>query len=208
MLIWNTNKNFLKKLWVGKKSKKKTLIYKNKIIIKMKKYLATSLFEFLNENLSFNDLTVIKTELTSKDAQNTLNKYLYDLPIFQGVIKKGMSKVNRKTELYYDGDEFIGYYIYSFNHFKFDKDKNPIDFDGKSSYNTINIDDIEIRDSIRKDTNKPKYGKIIIDKILDDGKKYDGITLQANNEKLLKDVYPKYGFVDLKYGGNGMVKWN
>lgn len=175
----------------------------------MKKYLATSLSEFLNENINnFDDLKVIKTTLDSKEAQEVLNKFTFDLPIFQGVIEKGMSKVNRNTELYYDGDDFIGYYIYTFDHFKFDDNKKPIDYDEKSSYKTLNIDDIEIRDSIRKDNTKPRYGKMILDKILQDGKKYDGITLQANNDKLLKDVYPKYGFVDLKYGGNGMVKWN
>jgi hypothetical protein len=175
----------------------------------MKKYLVTTLSEFLNENANkFDDLKVIKTTLASKDAQEILNEFIDDLPIFQQVIKKGMSKVNRNIELYYDDNEFIGYYIYHFDHFKFDANKKIVDDNEKSNYKTINIDDIEIRDSIRKDTSKPKYGKMILDKIIQYSKKYDGMTLQANNDKLLKDVYPKYGFVDLKTGGNAMVKWN
>lgn len=50
---------------------------------------------------------------------------------------------------------------------------------------------------------------MILNEILNNqGEKYDGITLQAFNDKLLKYVYPKYGFIDMKFGGNGMVKWN
>lgn len=159
--------------------------------------------QFVNE-----ELKISKCNLIDKNVQQTLTKYINDLPIFRGILEKGMSKVNRNTELYYDNGEFIGYYIWVENYFKFDENKIP-SYEGKdSAYNTLNISDIEIRDNIRKDKTKPRYGKIIIDKILEDArKKYDGVTLQANNDELLTKVYPKYGFVDMKYGGNGMVLW-
>lgn len=158
--------------------------------------------QFINE-----ELKISKCNLTDKNVQDILTKYIDDLPIFRGIVEKGMSKVNRNTELYYDNGEFIGYFIYVTNHFNFDENKNPIE-GNKSSFRTLNISDIEIRDSIRKDKTKPRYGKMIIDKILEDAKKkYDGVTLQANNDELLTKIYPKYGFVDMKYGGNGMVLW-
>ena len=158
--------------------------------------------QFINE-----ELKISKCNLTDKNVQDILTKYIDDLPIFRGIVEKGMSKVNRNTELYYDNGEFIGYFIYLTNHFNFDENKNPIE-GNKSSFRTLNISDIEIRDSIRKDKTKPRYGKMIIDKILEDAKKkYDGVTLQANNDELLTKIYPKYGFVDMKYGGNGMVLW-
>ena len=158
--------------------------------------------QFINE-----ELKIYKCNLTDKNVQDTLTRYINDLPIFKGIVEKGMSKVNRNTELYYDNGEFIGYYIYVINHFNFDENKKPIDGDD-TSFQTLNISDIEIRDSIRKDKTKPRYGKMIIDKILEDAKKkYDGVTLQANNDELLTKIYPKYGFVDMKYGGNGMVLW-
>ena len=158
--------------------------------------------QFINE-----ELKISKCNLTDKNVQDILTKYIDDLPIFRGIVEKGMSKVNRNTELYYDNGEFIGYFIYVTNHFNFDENKNPIE-GNKSSFRTLNISDIEIRDSIRKDKTKPRYGKMIIDKILEDAKKkYDGVTLQANNDELLTKVYPRYSFVDMKYGGNGMVLW-
>ena len=158
--------------------------------------------QFINE-----ELKISKCNLTDKNVQDILTKYIDDLPIFRGIVEKGMSKVNRNTELYYDNGEFIGYFIYLTNHFNFDENKNPIE-GNKSSFRTLNISDIEIRDSIRKDKTKPRYGKMIIDKILEDAKKkYDGVTLQANNDELLTKVYPRYSFVDMKYGGNGMVLW-
>lgn len=118
----------------------------------MKKHISITLLEFLNENAkNFNNLKVIKTKLNSKQSQEILNKYINDLPVFKTVVEKGMSKANRNIELYYDQNEFVGYYIYTFNYFKFDINKKPIDFNKESSYNTLNINDIEIRDSIRKD---------------------------------------------------------
>lgn len=166
--------------------------------------------DFINETVNnFNELKVIKTTLNSNESQEVLNKHIDDLPIFKEIVEKGMSMINRNIELYYDGDEFVGYIIYTFDYFIFDKNKNPIETDDEDSvYKTLHINDIEIRDSIRKDSSNPRYGKMILDNIINVGKKYDGITLQANNDKLLTDVYPKYGFVNMNFGGNGMVKWN
>lgn len=158
---------------------------------------------------SIQDLTVKKTLLTDSKVQEILSKYIDDLPLFQQMVRKGTSKTNRNIELYYDNDEFIGYYIFDKNIFAFDKNKKPIEGeDTPSEFNTLHILDIEVRESIRRDKSRERYGKTIINNIIKNAKgKYDGITLQANNDYLLNTLYPSYGFVDLNFGGNLMVLW-
>lgn len=146
--------------------------------------------------------------LNEKEFQETLSKYLYDLPLFQQVVDKGKNKTKRVIRMYYDNDIFIGYLIYVSNHMKFNK-KREFKYDKKkSSFNTININDVEIRESIRTDKNNPRYGnKIISDFINEMRHHYDGITLQGNTNWHLNYYEKNYGFVDLKSGGNEMVLW-
>lgn len=164
------------------------------------------LYNFLFEQVVYEDLVVKKDKLSSPYSQKILHKFVEDLPLFQQMIEKRTSDKSIPCNLYFYNNEFIGYSLLSYNKFSFDNEKNLTDL--KSSYKTLNIDDIEIRDSVRKNKNNPRFGKIIIDNIINSSSNnFDGITLQANNDELLTRIYPKYGFVDLKVPGNIMVKW-
>jgi hypothetical protein len=146
--------------------------------------------------------------LNEKDFQVTLTKYLYDLPLFKQIVDKGRNKTKRVIRMYYDNDIFIGYLIYVSNYMKFNKHKELKNKEKKSFFNTININNVEIRESVRIDKSNPRYGKnIIVDFINDMKPHYDGITLQGNTNWHLNYYKESYGFIDLKSGGNEMVLW-
>lgn len=146
--------------------------------------------------------------LNEKSFQQTLKDYLYDLPLFKQLVDKGKNKTKRVIRMYFDNDIFIGYLIYVPNYMKFNKHKELRNYSKKTHYKTININDVEIRESIRIDKDNPRYGrKIIIDFINDMKPYYDGITLQGNTNWHLNYYEKNYGFIDLKGGGNEMVLW-
>jgi len=155
------------------------------------------------------DIKIIKRSYKLFDdiPQKILNKYETDLTIFSEMKTKGMDKVDRNVNLYFDAkNNFVGFLVFNENHLSFDKNKKVLGFDVDSKLNTVNIADVEVKKSIR---DKIKgVGKNILDDFISSCKgKYDGITLQAHNDKLKKDYYPRYGFIDLKMGGNAMVLW-
>jgi hypothetical protein len=166
---------------------------------------------FLIENENSN-LRIVRTRLNSKEVQRELNDHEKQLPLFNQIKNKGMDKEDRECRLYYDGETFVGYAILVEDMFAFDNTRNlKTDENAKSDLKTLNISDVEVPDNIRKDTSKPKYGQLILNGIFEESKKkYDGITLQANNDKLLEVYEKKYGFKpfdDKENTGNGMVKW-
>ena len=147
--------------------------------------------------------------LNNPEFQEILNKYLYDLPLFSKIVDKGMSKTKRKCRLYYRESEFIGYIIYVDNFMSFKEDRQFLGFDKGGFFETININDIEIRESIRKNKSNPRYGNILMNTFISEMQNewYDGITLQGNSEWHISYYEKTYGFLDLKDGGNAMILW-
>ena len=142
-------------------------------------------------------------------VQSTLNRYLDDLPLFNQIMDKGMNKTSRKIRMYFAHGEFIGYLIYVPNFFKFDENRKLLPDENKaSSFKTLNINDIEVRKSIRENKDNPRYGRDIINNFINlASSKYDAITLQANNTELI-DYYKKtFKFLNLKTPDNRMVLW-
>lgn len=172
-------------------------------------------FKLIKEELS--NLHMKQTTLKDNEAQKLLHTYKDDLPLFKYMIEKGISNTNMPVSLFFDNNnEFIGYIVSIINFYKFNKKKQLDAWTAnKSAFNTINISDVEVRDSIRKDKSRPRYGKEIIDDFLQSMKsQYDGITLEAAEPPLI-DYYARYGFQlipdDMKHKraaeGDVMVLW-
>jgi len=166
-------------------------------------------FASLNEKLIGSNISFDEGYLNNPEFQIILNRYLYDLPLFKKIMDKGMNKTRRKCRLYYNGSEFIGYIVYVENFMSFNEKRKFLGYEGESFYKTVNLNDIEIRESIRKNKDNPRYGNIIMNAFISEiqDEWYDGITLQANTEWHIGYYEKTYGFKDLKDGGNAMVLW-
>lgn len=168
----------------------------------MKNYLT-----FLNESILTEKLTTKEYKVSDAESQSILEKYETELDVYKNMKEKGMDKTDRDIIFYYSVEEFIGFLVYNENQQNFNEEKERTD-DEESFYNTLNIADVEIRKTVRKNKENPRFGGIILTDFINNKlNNYDGITLQAQNDYLLNIYYPKYGFIDLKSGGNAMVKW-
>ena len=157
------------------------------------------------------NLKIIKTILSSNIAQKYLNNYVSELSIFQKMKIKNVDKTDREINLYFNNDEFIGFLVTKENHFNINKNKEIIGIGGNSVYSSIIIAYIEVRKSIRENKDNPRFGKLILDDFISENeKKYDAITVQAENDYLSNVYYPKYGFIDAKtkIGLNTMIRWS
>ena len=151
-------------------------------------------FRLLKEDLS--NLHMKQTVLKDSEVQKILHTYKDDLPLFQYMISKGMSKIGSPITLFFDkNDEFIGYIVYMVNFFKFNKKKQLDSWTAnRTAFKTINISYVEVCDSVRRDKSRPRYGKEIIEDFIQSMKtQYDGMTLEAA-EKPLIDYYARFGF--------------
>lgn len=171
-----------------------------------------SLYTLLEAATNFDDLTVVKTTVESKEAKSILNKYAYDMQVYQRMIEKGMADVKRDAHLYYDGKVFIGFCVYLDDYYLFDENRMPMidpPNDATSAYRTLHIANLQIRDSIRLNKENPRYGSIILNGFIKAAKQngYAAVTLQAYDDFLLNH-YTKYGFEKSEeLGANAMVRW-
>jgi hypothetical protein len=164
----------------------------------------------------FDDFKIASGTLDEWRIQKTLHDHKSELEIFRSMVEKGNSSDNRPTDLYFDDGGFIGFIVYGReNYFKFDDDgqlkdiPDDVEFDSvESVFNTTHLFDVEVRRSIRENKSLPRYGGMILDEFFKNSlKKYDGVTLQAFNDGLINYYKSVHGFIDLRGGGNGMVKW-
>ena len=124
-------------------------------------------------------------DLSNLEVQNILKEYLWDLPLFSSIMDKGKRPSKRKIHLYFNDNEFIGYII------KVEDNK------------TININNIEIRRSIRKNPNNQRWGKIIMIDFLNNYK--SNITLMALTDWHI-EYYKNYGFRIINENSNKMIR--
>lgn len=116
----------------------------------------------------------IEGPLHNHVSQEILHNNINEFPLFKSIADKGKKKNKRIVRFYYYNSHFIGYLIY------------------KTDNKKLNINNIEIRESLRKEKNRIKYGKEILTEFLNEFSNYD-ISLQTNVPKL-KEYYKNLGF--------------
>ena len=159
-------------------------------------------------------LNKIQTIVSSDIAQKYLNEYKSELSVFNKMKLAKVDKTDRDINLYFVGEEFIGFLVTMENYFYFNENKDVLgvlDYKEESAYKSIIIAYVEVRKSIRENTDNPRYGNELLTTFIEEnGKKYDAITTQADNDFLLETYYPKYGFekLDTDLGYKSMVRWS